>query len=69
MLQNVGSLDRVVRIVAGLALVGFGLYDTSNLRWIGIAGVVLVATAIFRFCPAYWILRIRTLALPRTAQK
>ena len=59
--MNVGRADQVIRIVAGLALIAFGVMDTTPLRWIGVAGVVLVLTAFVRFCPAYWLLRIRTI--------
>lgn len=51
MLQNVGTVDRVVRILAGLALI-----TASLLGYIGVwgwIGVVLLATGLFRFCPAY----------------
>ena len=51
MTANVGSADRVIRIVAGLALIAATL-----MGWIGPwgwIGVVAVATGLFRFCPAY----------------
>ena len=51
MTANVGSADRVIRIVAGLALIAATL-----MGWIGAwgwIGVVAVATGLFRFCPAY----------------
>ena len=58
--HNVGSADRLVRIVAGIGLIGFGVLDSTSLRWLGVVGVVLVLTGFVRFCPAYWLLRIRT---------
>jgi hypothetical protein len=48
---NVGSVDRVVRIVAGLGLIGATLMGAIG-PW-GWIGVVPLATGIFRFCPAY----------------
>lgn len=51
MLHNVGSLDRVIRVVAGLALIGATLYGAIG-PW-GWIGVVPLATGLFRFCPAY----------------
>ena len=51
MLQNVGTVDRVVRILAGLALIGASLLGYIGL-W-GWIGVVPLATGVFRFCPAY----------------
>jgi len=51
MLKNVGPVDRVVRIVAGLALIGAALSGYIGM-W-GSIGVVPLATGLFRFCPAY----------------
>ena len=47
---NVGKTDRMLRIVAGLAIMGAGIYFQS---WLGAIGVVPLLTGIFRFCPAY----------------
>jgi hypothetical protein len=51
MLQNVGPVDRVIRIVAGLALIAGSLSGYLGV-W-GWIGVVPLATGLFRFCPAY----------------
>jgi hypothetical protein len=51
MTANVGTVDRALRIVAGLALITAAL-----MGWIGVwgwIGVVPLATGLFRFCPAY----------------
>ena len=50
MKANVGSLDRALRIIAGLALLGAGYYFKS---WWGLIGIIPLLTAVFRFCPAY----------------
>ena len=50
MKANVGGLDRILRALVGLALLGAGLYFKS---WWGLAGLVPLFTAVFRFCPAY----------------
>lgn len=50
MKQNVGNTDRLLRIVAGLVVLGLGLYFKS---WLGLIGLVFVATGVIRFCPAY----------------
>lgn len=55
---NVGSLDRVLRIVAGLALIGLAATGTIG-AW-GWIGVVPLATGLFRFCPAYGLLGVDT---------
>jgi len=50
MKTNVGGIDRTLRYIAGLAIIGAGFYFKS---WWGLVGVVPVLTATFRFCPAY----------------
>lgn len=47
---NVGSTDRLIRIILGIAiiLVGF-LYES----WWGIIGLVVLLTGILKVCPAY----------------
>lgn len=51
MKANVGSVDRVLRILVGLALIGAAASGLVG-AW-GFIGVVPLATGIFRFCPAY----------------
>jgi len=50
MKPNVGSLDRILRLLAGLAILGAGLYLKS---WWGLVGLVPLHTAAFRVCRAY----------------
>lgn len=57
MQSNVGSKDRVLRIVAGIGIAIGGVVLESY--W-GLAGVVLLATGIFRFCPLYLLFKIDT---------
>ncbi|VXB91785.1 DUF2892 domain-containing protein [Pseudomonas sp. 8O] len=58
MKANVGTLDRSLRIVAGLILIALSLAGMIGL-W-GWIGVVPLATGIFRFCPVYPLLGINT---------
>jgi hypothetical protein len=51
MKSNVGTIDRVLRIALGLALIGATLAGLIG-AW-GWIGVVPLATGVFRFCPAY----------------
>lgn len=57
---NVGSADKVVRIIVGLALVSLFFVLEGGARWLGLIGVVLIATAIINFCPLYKILGLST---------
>jgi hypothetical protein len=55
---NVGGVDRIVRIVAGLALIAWVLFANGpTWAWIGI---VPLATGFLNFCPAYSLLGINT---------
>ncbi len=58
MTVNVGNIDRIVRIVGGLALIGLAITGTIGV-W-GYIGVVPLLTALFRVCPAYSLLGINT---------
>ena len=58
MKQNVGSIDRVIRIIAGLILIG--LAATNMIGVWGWIGVVPLATGIIRWCPAYLPFGIKT---------
>jgi hypothetical protein len=60
---NVGSLDRMLRIVVGLALLSLIFVGPQTL-W-GLLGVIPLATALVGFCPAYALLGIRTCPLTR----
>lgn len=51
MKTNEGSLDRIARVIAGLALIA--LTVTSTIGVWGWIGVVPLLTGIFGVCPAY----------------
>ena len=58
---NVGTFDRIARIVLGVALIGFALgyiAPGTSWSWVGWIGVVPSLTAIFSTCPAYSLLGI-----------
>ena len=51
MKANVGSIDRIVRVLIGLGLIAATLMGLIGV-W-GWLGVIVLATGVFRFCPAY----------------
>ena len=61
MKMNVGGIDRMLRIVAGLVLIGLTLAGQIGV-W-GWIGVVPLLTGIFRFCPAYTLFGMNTCSM------
>ena len=61
MKTNEGTVDRVLRIVAGLALIG--LAATGKVGAWGYIGVVPLLTGAIGWCPLYTVLGIKTCAV------
>jgi hypothetical protein len=58
--RNCGTLDRAVRLVLGIALLGlYGALDAPG-RYVTLLGLPLIATALTGFCPLYTLLGIST---------
>lgn len=54
---NVGLKDKRIRLVLGAVVVVLGyILDT----WIGLIGLVIILTAVFRFCPMYLVINKTT---------
>ena len=64
MIKNVGSADKVIRLVLGVLLLAwsvFGLGLASTVSYVAlVVGVVLIATALLNFCPLFKIVGIST---------
>jgi len=64
MAKNVGGVDRVIRAVVGIGLIGYAMSNLPGTEtWMvpaGVVGVIVLLTAIFGFCPAYWPFGIKT---------
>jgi len=55
-MNNVGSVDRIARILAGLLLIAFAIpigFPHTGWNWAGWIGVVPLLTGTFAYCPAY----------------
>jgi hypothetical protein len=61
MTPNVGTVDRVIRIVAGVALIVLAALGKVG-AW-GYIGIVPLATGLLRFCPAYRLIGLTTCPL------
>jgi len=56
--KNIGTLDRTLRIVVGLALIALAATATVGV-W-GWVGAVPLATGLLGWCPAYTLFGIKT---------
>lgn len=53
---NEGSMDRIIRVIAGIALLVIGFTGIVPGVWgtvIGIVGLIPLATGLLGFCPLY----------------
>jgi drug/metabolite transporter (DMT)-like permease len=59
---NVGGADRILRIVIGLALIAWFIFDRGEgfWHWAKLIGIVPLLTGLMSTCPVYSILGIST---------
>ena len=67
MTANVGGIDRILRIITGLALITLAATGVVG-AW-GFLGVIPLATGLFRFCGAYTLLGINTCPMKATEEE
>ncbi|RMH42959.1 MAG: DUF2892 domain-containing protein [Alphaproteobacteria bacterium] len=61
MMKNEGTIDRVLRVILGIALIGaYFLYPDLPYRWVLWIGIVPLVTGLVGWCPLYSVLGIRT---------
>lgn len=67
MVTNIGTLDRAIRVILGVALMvsvfygSLALFDDAIVRYTAIAiGLILAITGVVGTCPAYSIFGFRT---------
>lgn len=64
--KNVGTIDRVARIVLGLALLaGFFLNADAAYRWLYLIGIIPLVTGLMSSCPVYSLLGLSTCPLKK----
>lgn len=69
MTRNVGTVDRVIRAILGIALlVYFGInYTAMSLLWniiVVAAALILLITGLIGFCPMYALFRLESSGFP-----
>ncbi|MDP2417774.1 MAG: DUF2892 domain-containing protein [Hydrogenophaga sp.] len=63
MTKNVGTIDRTIRIIVGLALIAAAASGTVGL-W-GYVGVVPLLTGLMGWCPPYKLLGFNTCSMKK----
>jgi hypothetical protein len=58
--KNIGTIDRIVRVVLGLTLLAYLVLGSSSLRFIGLVGIVPLLTALVGRCPMYTLFGLST---------
>jgi len=56
-MKNEGNIDRILRVIVGLAILGWGFYAKN---WWGAIGAVPLVTGLMGWCPVYSLLGIKT---------
>lgn len=67
MAKNVGAVDRILRVLVGLALIAYAIpvgFPVTGWNWVGWIGVVPLLTALVGFCPAYVLFGVSTCKAP-----
>jgi hypothetical protein len=54
---NVGKIDKIIRVIAGVAIAVLGFYFKN---WWGLLAIIPLLTAAFGYCPLYVPLKIST---------
>ena len=58
MKKNMGSIDKILRLIIGIAIIAVGIYFKS---WWGLIGLVPLLTSLVNFCPLYAPCKISTI--------
>lgn len=64
--NNVGGIDRVLRIIVGIALIAFALFGKVDWHWVGWIGVVPLLTGLAGTCPAYGLIGLNTCPMKKS---
>lgn len=70
MQANVGTIDRILRIVIGVVLLAYALkigFSDTGWNWVGWIGIVPILTAVFRYCPAYSLVGLNSCGTSRSS--
>ena len=60
MTQNIGNVEKVIRIIIGAALLVWGFLLSDPINYWGAIGIVPLITALIGYCPAWSLIGINT---------
>ena len=60
MKKNVGTADKWIRIILGVAVLSLLIWVPGGLKWLGLIGLIPLITAFLGFCPLYVLFGIST---------
>ncbi|MGD8784749.1 MAG: DUF2892 domain-containing protein [Thioalkalispiraceae bacterium] len=60
MQQNMGKLDVAIRYILGIVLLAIVVLAEGPWRWVGLIGIIPIATAVINWCPIYRLFGIST---------
>lgn len=61
MFRNMGSADRIIRVVVGLVLIAlYFVYPAASWRWLFLLGIIPLVTGLVGWCGLYVLLGTST---------
>lgn len=60
--KNVGNIERAIRVIVGIVIVGWGV---STQNWWGAVGLVPLLTGLIGWCPPYAMFGINTCSVKK----
>ena len=59
-MKNIGTGDRVIRIIIGLAVLSLFFILNQERRYLGLLGLIPLVTGLTGYCPMYATLHVKT---------
>nr|WP_083991282.1 DUF2892 domain-containing protein [Alkalihalobacillus pseudalcaliphilus] len=60
MKQNVGTIDRIVRVIIAFILLSLFFLLEGKMKYLGLIGIIPLVVTVIKYCPLYTVLRINT---------
>ena len=58
--KNIGDVDKIIRVIIGVALLSLLFLVEGNARWWGLIGIVPILTGVMGWCPGYSLIGVST---------